>query len=179
MRTRRKGVGSLFRGRGQKKTPDPFLVVLALVVSGTVTLLAFPWTRDMMRSRAVMPQTQMFLPAPKTLAIGHPRVMDRIDAEDLLTNPVDASLEVLEEGEALFDTYCAVCHGANGRRPGPVGRRFDKVPDLSDPAIQGYPDGGIYSTIREGGFEMPAYAEALTASERWALVHFVRSLARP
>jgi mono/diheme cytochrome c family protein len=153
--------------------------MVLLVGSATATLLAFPWSRDMFRSRAIMPQTQMFLPAPNTLAIGHARILDRIDAEDLLANPVAVSPEVLEEAGALFATYCAVCHGANGRRPGPVGRRFDKVPDLSDPAIQSYPDGLLYSVIREGGFAMPGYAEALTASERWALVHFIRSLNRP
>jgi len=150
--------------------------VLLLVFGAAATVLALPWSRDMIESRAVMPQTQALLPPPNTLAIGHPRILDRIDAEEQLTNPIAASADVLEQARGLFQTYCAVCHGPDGRSVGPVGERFRKVPALSDPAIQAYPDGLIYSVIREGGFNMPGYAEALTAQERWALVHFVRSL---
>jgi len=151
-------------------------IPIAILVSAAATALAFPWSQDMVRSRAVRPQTQMLVPPPNTLAVGHPRILDRVDAEEQLTNPVAASKEVLDQGRGLFDTYCTVCHGADGRSLGPVGKYFNKVADLSSPQIQEYTDGLIYSVIREGGFNMPGYAETVSAQERWALVHFVRSL---
>jgi mono/diheme cytochrome c family protein len=149
-------------------------VLIPVVAAAAV--FAMPWSRDMMSSRAVMPQTQPEVRPPNTLAIGHPRILDRVDAEELLTNPIPVSAAVVEQGRALFETYCAVCHGRGGRGGGRVGKYFMTVPDLSTTEIQGYPDGLLYSVIREGGFNMPGYAEALGAQERWAVVHFIRSL---
>ena len=150
-----------------------------VIVAGAVAVRALPWTQDMVRGRAVEPQTLMQVPPPNTLAINHPRVLDRTAADGRLTNPIAASPEVLRQGRTLFDMDCAVCHGADGRTPGPVGKGFQMIPDLSLPAIQAYSDGLIYSVIREGGFEMPGYADALSPAERWALVHFVRTFRRP
>jgi len=160
------------------------LLALVILFAAAVTVLALPWSQDMVRSRAVLPQTQVLAPPPNTLAVGHPRILDRVDAEEQLTNPLSASPDVLpdllpdvlKDGRALFETYCAVCHGADGRSAGPVGKYFPMVADLSAPQIQEYPDGLMYSIIREGGFKMPGYAETLSARERWAVVLFVRSL---
>ena len=156
-----------------------YLFACLAIVAGAATVRALPWSQDMVRSRAVAPQTLMLVPPPNTLAVGHQRIMDRVEAEERLANPVAASPEVLKQGRALFDTYCAVCHGADGRTPGPVGKRFRLVPDLSASAIQAYADGLIYSIIREGGSNMPGYAETLSPPERWALVHFVKTLRQP
>jgi mono/diheme cytochrome c family protein len=147
--------------------------------AGAVTVLALPWTNDMARGRGVAPQTMTLLPPANTLAIGHQRIMDRIEADGRLKNPIAASPEVLKQGRALFDTYCAVCHGADGGGEGPVAKHFSGVPNLSSTAIQTYSDGLIYSIIREGGFNMPGYAETLSPSERWALVHMVRTFRQP
>ncbi len=37
-----------------------------------------------------------------------------------LENPYHASPQTLEEGKALFQTYCAVCHGTQGKGDGPI-----------------------------------------------------------
>jgi len=152
------------------------LILLATLVGAAATVLAFPWGQDMVRSRAVRPQTQMLVPPPNTLGVGHPRIVDRADADKQLTNPIAASKEVLEQGRALFDSLCSVCHGADGRKVGPVGQNFRTIADLSTTEIQAYSDGRIYNIIREGGMNMPGYAETLSPRERWAVVHFVRSL---
>jgi mono/diheme cytochrome c family protein len=162
-------------------TPSPYaktLICLAILIGAAATVLAFPWTRDMVRGRAVKPQTLMLVPPPNTLAIGHPRILERDEADKQLANPLSASAPVLEQGRALFATNCAVCHGVNGRGGGPVGKYFRAIPDLSGGAVQAYSDGLLYSVIREGGFNMPAYAEALSPQERWAVVHFLRTLRR-
>jgi mono/diheme cytochrome c family protein len=151
-------------------------ISLVIIGAATVTVIALPWSQDMVRGRAVMPQTQMLTPPANTIAVGGSRILDRVDAEDKLTNPLTPSPEVVEAGRSLFQTYCAVCHGADGRAPGPVGKLFPMVADLSSPQIQEYPDGALYSVIREGGFKMPGYAEALSQRERWAVVHFLRTL---
>jgi mono/diheme cytochrome c family protein len=155
------------------------MLASAAIAAGAATVLALPWTHDMSRGRAVEPQTMMLVPPPNTLAIGRQPVMDRIEADGRLTNPIAASPEVLQQGHALFDTYCAVCHGADGHGQGPVGKYFSGIPNLSATAIQTYSDGLIYSIIREGGFSMPGYAETLSPAERWALVHMIRTFRQP
>ena len=157
-------------------TTRKVVVVPLGLLAAAATVLALPWSQDMVRGRAVMPQTQMLAPPANTIAVGGSRILDRVDAEDKLTNPLTASPEILDEGRALFQTYCAVCHGADGRAPGPVGKLFPMVADLSTPQIHEYPDGALYSIIREGGSKMPGYAETLSQHERWAVVLFVRSL---
>ena len=156
-----------------------FMLAAAAFAAGAGTVLALPWTNDMARGRGVAPQTMTLLPPSNTLAIGRQRIMDRIEADGRLRNPIAASPEVLKQGRALFDTYCAVCHGADARGEGPVAKHFSGIPDLSGTAIQTYSDGLIYSIIREGGFNMPGYAETLSPSERWALVHMVRTFRQP
>lgn len=152
----------------------------ALVIGATGIVLAFPWTRDMVRSRAVLPQIKPLPPPENTLAVGRERILlDRLEAEEKLTNPLPASAEIVEQGRQLFEIYCVVCHGMDGRTGGPVGQHFRRVPDLTAPRIQNQADGLLYSIIREGGYAMPAYAESLGRTERWAVVHYLRTLRPP
>ncbi|HEY7449348.1 MAG TPA: c-type cytochrome [Vicinamibacterales bacterium] len=152
------------------------LIVSVFLVGAVAALWAMPWSQDMVHSRAILPQTEVAVPPANTLAVGHPRILDRVDAEELLMNPLEATPAVVEQGRTLFETYCVICHGRDGRGGGRLGKYFMKVPDLSIAEIQAYPDGLLYSVIREGGFNMPGYAESLSAQERWAVVHFIRSL---
>lgn len=152
---------------------------VALAAACLVGGCELPWTGQMVRSGAVQPYTRMLVPPDGTLAPGQPRILDVYDAEEQLVNPLPASPEVVARGQDLFQIYCAVCHGPTGRSAtDTVGDNFRSVPDLSSEKIQAYADGVIYSAIREGGFNMPAYAESLGYEERWAVVRFVRSLAR-
>jgi mono/diheme cytochrome c family protein len=93
-------------------------------------------------------------------------------------NPVAASAASVARGGALFAIYCTPCHGAGGKGDGPVTPRFIPPPDLTSPQVQGRPDGHMAYYIGYGGAIMPAYGEAISVTERWDLVNFVRSLAK-
>ncbi len=93
-------------------------------------------------------------------------------------NPVPRSPQSVGRGEALFRIYCTPCHGAGGKGDGPVIPRFIPPPDLTGAQIQGRTDGHLSAYIGYGGAIMPAYGEALSVSERWDLVNYVRTLAR-
>ena len=95
-----------------------------------------------------------------------------------MTNPLASSPRVLEQGKWLYEVYCDVCHGPEGHGDGPVGTLYpNSLPLLDSPYIQRYADGYMYSIIREGGYRMPGHADALSRTERWMLVHYVRSFA--
>lgn len=109
-----------------------------------------------------------------------------------LTNPLlqDGVRLGVEEGERLFATNCAFCHGDEGRGDGPVlstmidkyGYQLKLPPDLT--AIGALPDGEIFAIITNRdvvfpgveGWVMPQFGRLLSAEERWALVNYIRTL---
>ena len=131
---------------------------------------------DMSSSVAVHPQEQPTVPPAGTLAVDALRIVDWREARNGLINPRPASAEVLQEGAEMYRIVCVMCHGENGAGDGAVAKHFRRVPDLKTPYIQNYTDGRLYTVLREGGSDMPRFAEALSVDERWAVVHFVRSL---
>ena len=75
-----------------------------------------------------------------------------------------------ESGAALFRTYCASCHGADGRGAGPMADRVRRVPpSLTSFAVR---NGGVFPAERvrriidgrdvraHGSFEMPVWGNA-------------------
>ncbi|HWQ70319.1 MAG TPA: cytochrome c [Patescibacteria group bacterium] len=104
--------------------------------------------------------------------------MTREEMGKSLANPVPFTQQSVDNGRRLFDIYCALCHGADGKGMGPVAMKFIPPPDLTLPFFRQKTDGFIYGTIRNGGAIMPAHGEVLTPKERWEIVNFLRSLQR-
>lgn len=132
---------------------------------------------DMNRGAAAGPYELPLLPPEGTLAVDAPRGAERSAALNRLVNPLPASSAVLAEGAELYRVYCAICHGADGGGDSPLAEYLPRLPDLRSPVTARRPDGRLYGVILRGGFRMPAYADALGESERWAVVHHVRTLA--
>lgn len=93
------------------------------------------------------------------------------------TNPLAPDSAVLARGAWVFETYCAVCHGAEGRGNGPVvGQgKFPLGPDLTIPTTVGRSDGYIYAIVKAGRGLMPSYRR-IPPADRWAVVTYVRQL---
>jgi mono/diheme cytochrome c family protein len=104
-------------------------------------------------------------------------------AQEALPNPVPASLESLENGQALFRRYCTTCHGPEGHADGPVaGPPFGTGPLGVVIPIGGrfglanaFSDGHIYTTITLGRRRMPSY-KRIPVNGRWDLINYVRTL---
>ena len=103
-----------------------------------------------------------------------PVAMERI-------NPIPLNPESISTGQTLFSTNCALCHGQTGKGDGPVGVTLNPRPaDLTQHAIVGiHTDAQLFEWITNGfpGSRMPAFKSALSDTERWHLVNFIRSLA--
>ncbi|QBQ42455.1 c-type cytochrome [Sphingobacterium psychroaquaticum] len=116
-----------------------------------------------------------------------------------LTSPLAVTKENLAKGDALFHTYCAVCHGKDGKGDGPLtkdrsvedsrGKRqlenFPPPPSYakSDAAnssrgglMSDLTDGKIYHTIYYGHNTMGSHASQLSPEERWQVVMYVHEL---
>ena len=85
-------------------------------------------------------------------------------------NPYAGQDAAAEAGAALFTTYCASCHGANGQGTG-------NVPALTEGPTQTVPDGEVFWFMTTGSVAngMPAWG-MLSEQQRWQLVSYLKSL---
>jgi hypothetical protein len=96
--------------------------------------------------------------------------------------------KVLARGRERYGIYCVPCHSPSGDGKGMVvckrekstdpceSRGFPPLPSYQDPRIRQMPDGQMFATITHGVRTMPAYGAQIPASDRWAIVSYVRAL---
>ena len=97
-----------------------------------------------------------------------------------LSNPVVADTGSIQRGSDLYTMVCLECHGPGG------GGIDDNNPDhlhpggtnLTDTRTTGQRDGDLFWSISTGigGTDMPAFDPALSETERWDLVNYLRTL---
>jgi len=90
-----------------------------------------------------------------------------------LSNPYHSATQTLSEGKALFQTYCAVCHGEQGKGDGPISSKIPTPPSYVSDRLMQFPPGRIFHVITMGTGKMPPYAAQLSADERWKIVTYV------
>lgn len=152
---------------------------------------AWPWSMDMANQVSIKPGESVdpanpgmnpfpkrSVPVPGTTVM----VADQAAAREMV-NPVKADDASVARGNHLFGIYCTPCHGVSGTGDGLVGKKLLMEPwNLTssntmhswDP--KEYPDGYIWAYMTFGGAVMPAYANDLSASERWDVVNYVRKV---
>lgn len=155
---------------------------------------ALPWNVDMVDSPAVKAYERPMAPLPEGV-VSQPHVLTPMSyrrmltwqsgAAATLTNPLEATPEVLATGQRMWDVYCWPCHGST-EKVGPVAERWPVVPRLlppSDPAatwddrLTRLSDGHIFLTMRAGSLStlMRPYSYAMTDDEMWAVVTWLRT----
>lgn len=104
------------------------------------------------------------------------------DADWDRRNPLAPTAGTLAEGKRLYLAHCAACHGEHGAGDGPAAQTLWPPPAnlrwvVRRPMAS---DGYLMWAIAEGGAAlgsaMPAFADALTETERWKIVSFLQSL---
>jgi mono/diheme cytochrome c family protein len=92
-------------------------------------------------------------------------------------NPLQPTSENLAHGRVLFETVCAPCHGRIGKGDGSVVHLLAHKPaNLLTGVSTNLPDGYVFGYIRNGGIWMPSYDDAMSVTERWQIVLFMRDL---
>ena len=86
---------------------------------------------------------------------------------------------MVQKGSQVYAVYCALCHGVQGKGDGIAGRGLKPPP--RDFTVGDWKYGGtrinLFKVITAGseGTSMAAFSH-IPKKERWALVHFIRSL---
>jgi mono/diheme cytochrome c family protein len=101
------------------------------------------------------------------------------DGQFVATIPVPNNEALLERGRQRYVIYCQPCHDARGEGKGILFQRGN-VPTASfhDEKILKYADGQIFDVITNGMGLMPSYRWPISASDRWAIIAYVRELER-
>jgi len=94
--------------------------------------------------------------------------------------PAPANLAAsIEEGDKLYGTECAACHGLDGHKLTDAGRwMYPRAADLTSREVQQYSDRELFWILRNGIrlSGMPAFGNVETDEHIWNLVHFVKTL---
>ena len=92
-----------------------------------------------------------------------------------LQDPYRATARTLDEGKALYQTYCIVCHGEQGKGDGPISSKIPPPPSYLSDRLMQFPPGRIFHVITMGTGKMPSYAAQLSMDERWKIVTYVHT----
>jgi mono/diheme cytochrome c family protein len=128
-------------------------------------------------------------PVPGTIARGHLPYQFHYGAGEEeaaragreLKNPLAPTPATVEDGRGLYQTYCLVCHGTNGKGDGPlvVAGKIPTPPAYTSERVVAFPPGRLFHVITMGTQDatgkqkMPSYAAQLTPGERWKVVGYV------
>jgi mono/diheme cytochrome c family protein len=96
--------------------------------------------------------------------------------------PTGFSAASIAVGAALFARDCAVCHGAEGRGDGKLAKTLAVPPaNLTAPHVLMHGDSQMFQWVSEGiksprgARAMPGFAGALTETQRWELIDYIRA----
>ena len=142
------------------------------------------WFATMRHQRNIKPYARPIPAVAGTVPAAGGEVAVTRETADRLVSPRTRTAESLNRGQAVYQTFCLVCHGERGHGDGPVsmagGGPFPGVPSLVDPARPHMSDGAIYGMIveatRMGRGSMPRYGDKIHGTDRWDVVNYVRSL---
>jgi mono/diheme cytochrome c family protein len=101
--------------------------------------------------------------------------------ERKVKNPIPSSSESRSRAQKIYVDKCASCHGVRGDGNGEMAKALDPHPsNFTDRhMMKEMTDGEIFWKITTGKGPMPSYQKELTENERWDLVNYIRSFAKP
>ena len=94
-------------------------------------------------------------------------------------NPVPSNANAIALGQKLYTANCFTCHGENGKGDGPGAAALEKKPaDLGACIKQNNEsDGSLFWKISEGRSPMVSWKGALSETQRWELVNYIKTFA--
>lgn len=97
-------------------------------------------------------------------------------------NALESSSANVAAGKSLYESECAMCHGADGSGNGEAGANLDPAPTniARFAQMRMATDDYLFWTLAEGGqpidSDMPAFKEKLLVDQRWQIILYLRQL---
>ena len=151
----------------------PVLVTLSVV---SVLVVAGAFVANSQFSLSAIPEPGK---AETYLASAAKRIyVRRASREPIPPPPVNLNASI-EQGDKLYGTDCADCHGMDGHKPTDAGRwMYPRAADLTSREVQQYSDRELFWIVKNGirFTGMPAFGNVETSEHIWNLVHYLRTL---
>lgn len=166
-----------------KKVAAAALILLAFIIGAYHVLLKidndFPYGR-MRETPAVRPHEEplLLMEAGIVPAAGGEAIFRETPGEQL-RSPFQATPEVVMQGEKLYFTFCAQCHGKYHDGSGTVGQSFAPLPgDLRSAKVQSLSGGVLFKEISYGipKGRQPPLATTIAEADRWRIIAYIKSL---
>ena len=106
-------------------------------------------------------------------------------AGEQLKTPLKVTESTIKEGQKLYASFCAHCHGAKGKGKGSIQNAiYGAVPSYSDAtpnrrgnrAMKELKEGHIYQAIMYGLNAMGPHSSLIREEDRWKIVAYVQTL---
>ncbi len=154
--------------------------VLVLMLALAAQLLTGCNYARMRDDEAVEGYNQEFPKMPKySIPTGGGIWVERESDPNDLVDPLPASPPTIATGAERYGFYCIQCHGPKADGNGTVGQSFAPLPaNLTQPLVQDQNDGEIFYKIRFGFNRHPPLYSTITEDETWAIIRFIRSIAK-
>jgi mono/diheme cytochrome c family protein len=108
--------------------------------------------------------------------VGAQGVWEAPAAEKTRRNPVAAGPAAVAQGKQAAQLNCVACHGTGGKGDGAAAPALNPKPaDWTSATVQAESDGELFWKISNGRGAMPPWKH-LPEPDRWAFVHYLRSL---
>jgi len=96
---------------------------------------------------------------------------------DALVDPLANDPKAITKGKKIYTSLCWTCHGMAGSGDGPNASALTVKPaDLGSSTVQAQSNGALYWKITHGRGEMASYEQVISREQRWAVVHYIRTL---
>lgn len=93
-------------------------------------------------------------------------------------NPFEPDKENLARGKVEYDTFCANCHGFDGRGDGNLytsGKYPSEPPSLVTNEILKMPDGEYYHIMTVGSAIMGPFASLIRPQDKWKIILYIKT----
>lgn len=101
----------------------------------------------------------------------------RVDGALVDAFPHAITAEDITRGRTLYTIHCEPCHDPLGSGNGIVVRQgHPHAGDYHSPRLREAPAGYLVETIKLGRGQMPAFADRITAPDRWRIAAWIRVL---
>jgi mono/diheme cytochrome c family protein len=147
------------------------LAAVLVVLSGLVVILAF--------TQFDLSALQRPGKAETFLATQAKRILIYKNSRSGIPSPPNNLPASIEQGETLYGTDCAMCHGSDGHTLTDNGRwMYPRASDLTSASVQQYSDPELFWIIKNGiRFSgMPGFGRVESDEHIWDLVRYIKTL---
>lgn len=95
-----------------------------------------------------------------------------------LVNPFEPNEEDLARGKVEYNTFCANCHGFDGRGDGNLytnGKYPSEPPSLISEEMLKMPDGEYYHIMTVGSAIMGPFASLIRPQDKWKIILYIKN----